>query len=196
VPLRASGAPEPSSTPCQLGGTGVGCCCSVVLRPLFPRSGSAVFTLMFVSLCRGRLSTLAGCVPDCVSTLLPRLILFCRHEMHLGWCNCDSFLSVINSAPLRNCFDSPIYCAVEIVPQEIVFSLLTPAIPPAKVSSTCAAVPSGSPRPFASSSLSVVRRQAAESQGEVRTYQPTARDAVRNPERFPGGARAASADWA
>ncbi len=189
--------PEPASTPCQPAGTGVACLCSVVLRPLFPRSGSSVLTLMLVSPRRGSLNTLPGCVSGCVSTPLQGLEVLCRREMHLSWCNFVSIPCVAHSFQVKSRIHSPISCAVENRPQEIVFSQLTPPIGNAKVSSTCAAVPFGEVRSH--SRVPACRRSkrpAAESRGEVRTYQPTARDAVRNLERSPGGARAASADWA
>ncbi len=71
---------------------------------------------------------------------------FCLWGMHLYWCNCGSILSSGNSSGLKIYIDSPICCAVENRPQEIVFSLLTLLVRDAKVSSTCAAVPFGEVR--------------------------------------------------
>ena len=101
-----------------------------------------MFTLTYASLRRGSSNILFGCVSGCVGL-----------EMHLEWCNLisvlrlgGSFFSRGNSSGPKTYIDSPICCAVENAPQEIVFSLLTPPIGNAKVSSTCAAVPFGEVR--------------------------------------------------
>jgi hypothetical protein len=104
-----------------------------------------VFTLTYASL-RCDSNTLSGCVPGCVSNSGRRLEAFRRRKVHHYWCNCVSTLSSGNSSGLESYIDSPICCAVENTPQEIVFSLLTPPIAHAKVTSTCAAVPFGEVR--------------------------------------------------
>lgn len=121
---------------------------------------------MFVSLRRGCSKTLLGCVSGCVG-----------REMHLGWCNFisflrlgDSFLRTGYSSPVKNYIHGTIYCAVEIRPQEIVFSQLTPPIGKAKVTSTCAAVPFGEVRSH--SRVPACRNRAAKQSG--RTSQPLA----------------------
>jgi hypothetical protein len=169
--------PEPASTPCQPGRAGVACFCSVVLRPLFSHSGSSVLTLMLVSPRRGSLNTLAGCVPGCVSTPRQGLEVLCRREMHLKWCSFVSIPCVVHFFQVKKCIHSPISCAVENRPQEIVFSQLTPPIGNAKVSSTCAAVPFGEVRshsrvPACRRSKSGQQRNRAAKSG--RTSQPLA----------------------
>jgi hypothetical protein len=101
---------------------------------------------MFVSLCRDHSNILFGRVSGCGNAPQQRLEAFCGRIMHLGWCNCVSILSSGNSSGLKSYIDSPICCAVENTPQEIVFSLLTPLVRDARVSSTCAAVPFGEVR--------------------------------------------------
>ena len=104
-----------------------------------------MFTLTYASL-RCDSNTLSGCVPGCISNHGRRLEAFRHREVHLYWCNCVSILRSGNSSGLKSYIDSPICCAVENTPQEIVFSLLTPPIAHAKVTSTCAAVPFGEVR--------------------------------------------------
>ena len=175
--LRVHWTPEPASTPCQPGRAGVALFCSVVLRPLCPRSGSSGLTLMLVSPRRGSLNTLAGCLPGCVSTPLEWLEVLCCQEMHLKWCNCVSIPCVVRFSQVKNRIHSPISCALEIRPQEIVFSQLTPPIGNAKVSATCAAVPFGEVRshsrvPACRRSKSGQQRNRAAKSG--RTSQPLA----------------------
>jgi hypothetical protein len=117
----------------------------VILRPLFPRSGSAVLTLMYVWLRCGS-NTLSGCVSGRVSASLATPKVFCCRKTHHKLCNCISNLDDGSFPRAKNYINSPICCAVENRPQEIVFSQLTPPIGNAKVSSTCAAVPFGEVR--------------------------------------------------
>ena len=125
---------------------------------------------MLVSPRRGSLNTLPGCVSGCVSTPLQGLEVLCRREMHLSWCNFVSIPCVAHSFQGKIRIHSPISCAVENRPQEIVFSQLTPPIGNAKVSSTCAAVPFGEVRSH--SRVPACRNRAAKQSG--RTSQPLA----------------------
>ncbi len=100
---------------------------------------------MYASL-RRALNTLSCCVPGCISSSLRTPQAFYRRVLHHNQCNCISILDGGSFPWAKNYINSPICCAVENRPQEIVFSQLTPPIGNAKVSSTCAAVPFGEVR--------------------------------------------------
>jgi len=88
--------------------------------------------------------------------------------MHLGWCNFisflrlgDSFLRTGYSSPVKNYIHGTIYCAVEIRPQEIVFSQLTPPIGKAKVTSLARRFPSGRSEAIREFQLVGIARQSS-----------------------------------
>ena len=136
---------EPACTTCQARGSAVASSCSSVLRPLFPRSGSAVSVLKFVRPRRSCSNVSVGCVRVCaldqVETFFRARESFCGGNLHSAWCNFSSARRHQNSFLVEIHRNSPTYSALKNRPLETVFSLLTPPTRRAKVSSTCAAAP-------------------------------------------------------